>query len=67
MRSELLELDEARFLVDFHQTVEKSRQKDWNDSHIKTKTFAQGDQVFLYNSKYQKNLGKLQMHWLGPS
>jgi hypothetical protein len=34
--------------------------------HIKTKTFVQGDQVLLYDSKYQKHLGKLQMHWLGP-
>jgi hypothetical protein len=28
--------------------------------------FAQGDKVFLYDSKYQKHPGKLQMHWLGP-
>ena len=36
---ELLELDEAQFLVDFHQTVEKDRHKSWNDRHIKIKTF----------------------------
>jgi hypothetical protein len=28
--------------------------------------FAQGDQVLLYDRKYQKHPGKLQMHWLGP-
>jgi hypothetical protein len=22
--------------------------------------------VLLYDNKYQKHLGKLQMHWLGP-
>jgi hypothetical protein len=64
--TELLELDEARFLADFHQTVEKARQKAWHDRHIKTKSFVQGDQVLLYDSKYQKHPGKLQMHWLGP-
>jgi hypothetical protein len=36
---ELLELDEAQFLVDFHQNVEKDRHKSWNDRHIKIKTF----------------------------
>jgi hypothetical protein len=63
---ELLALDEARFLVDFHQTDEKARQKSWHDRHIKTKMFAQGDQVMLYDSKYQKNPRKPWMHWLGP-
>jgi hypothetical protein len=28
---ELLELEEARFLAYFHQTVEKSQQKAWHD------------------------------------
>jgi transposase InsO family protein len=37
--AELLELDEARFLANFHQTVEKARQKAWHDRHIKTKLF----------------------------
>jgi hypothetical protein len=64
--AELMEVEEAIFLADFHQTVEKARQKSWHDRHIKTKTFSQGDQVFLYDSKYQKHPGKLQMHWLGP-
>jgi hypothetical protein len=62
---ELMQLDEAIFLANFHQTVEKSRQKAWHDRHIKHKYFAQGDKVLLYDSKYQKHPGKLQMHWLG--
>jgi hypothetical protein len=62
---ELLALDEAQFLVDFHQTVEEAKQKAWHDKNIKTKYFTQGDQVFLYHSKYHKHLGKLQMHCLG--
>jgi hypothetical protein len=63
---ELQELEETRFLADFHQSVEKARQKSWHDRHIKTKVFAQGDKVLLYDSRYQKHPGKLHMHWLGP-
>jgi hypothetical protein len=47
---ELQELEETRFLADFHQSVEKARQKSWHDRHIKTKSFAQGDKVLLYTS-----------------
>jgi hypothetical protein len=64
--TELQELEETIFLVDFHQLVEKSRQKAWHDRHINTKVFMQGDKVLLYDSWYQKHLGKLRMHWLGP-
>jgi hypothetical protein len=64
--ADLQELEEARFLADFHQSVEKSRQKYWHDRHINTKRFVQGDKVLLYDSHYQKHPGKLCMHWLGP-
>jgi hypothetical protein len=63
---DLQELEETRFLADFHQTVEKARKKSWHDRHIKTKVFVQGDKVLLYDSRYQKHPGKLCMHWLGP-
>jgi hypothetical protein len=63
---ELQELEETIFLEDFHQSVEKERQKSWHDRHINTKVFMQGDKVLLYDSQYQKNPGKLCMHWLGP-
>ena len=59
---ELQELDEARFLAEFHQKVQKDRQKPWHDRHIKNKTFQVGGKVLLYDSKFQKFLGKLQMH-----
>jgi hypothetical protein len=49
---ELHELKETRFLADFHQSVEKERQKYWHDKHIKTKVFMQGDKVLLYDSRY---------------
>ena len=38
----------------------------WHDHHIKKKQFAEGDLVLLYDSKFIKHPGKLQMHWLGP-
>jgi hypothetical protein len=64
--ADLKELEEERFLSNFHQSVEKSRKKTWHDRHIKSKRFAQGDKVLLYDSHYQKHPGKLCMHWLGP-
>jgi hypothetical protein len=64
--ADLQELEEARFLADFHQTVEKARHKSWHDRHIKSKIFMQGDKVLLYDIRYQKHPGKLCMHWLGP-
>jgi hypothetical protein len=63
---ELQELEEIRFLANFHQSVEKERQKGWHDKHIRTKLFSQGDKVLLYDNRYQKYPGKLRMHWLGP-
>ena len=63
---ELQELDEARFLAEFHQKVQKARQKAWHDRHIKTKAFQVGGKALLYDSRFQKFPGKLQMHWLGP-
>jgi hypothetical protein len=59
---ELQELEETMFLADFHQSVEKERKKYWHDRHIKTKVFAQGDKVLLYESWYKKHPGKLHMH-----
>jgi hypothetical protein len=64
--ADLQELEEVRFLVDFHHSVEKARQKAWHDRHIKSKIFVQGDKVLLYENRYQKHPGKLCMHWLGP-
>jgi len=63
---ELQEIEETRFLADFHQSVDKARQKTWHDRHIKTKVFVQGDKVLLYDIRYQKHPGNLRMHWLGP-
>jgi len=61
---ELQELEETRFLENFHQSIEKERKKSWHDRHIKNKIITQGDKVLLYDSQYEKNPGNLRMHWL---
>lgn len=63
---QLMELEEDRFLVGFHQQVQKEREKSWHDRHIKLLTFKVNDLVLLYDSKFMKFLGKFQMHWMGP-
>ena len=64
--TQLIKLEEDRFIAGFQQQVVKDRQKAWHDRHIKQKQFAIGDLVLLYNSKFIKHPGKLQMHQLGP-
>jgi hypothetical protein len=59
-------MDEYQILAGFHQQVQKARDKDWNDKHIKKKTFKEGDLVLIYDSKSIQHPGKLRMHWLGP-
>jgi len=34
--------------------------------HIKLRTFKVNDLVLLYDSKFDKFLGKFRMHWMGP-
>ena len=62
----LVGLEEDRFIVGFHQQVQKAREKAWHDRHIKHKTFKVGDLVLLYDSKFTKFPDKFSMHWLGP-
>eukprot|EP00253_Pinus_taeda_P007634 PITA_07634 len=64
--TQLDELEEERFLVGFHQQVQKQCEKAWHDQHIKLWTFKVNDLVLLYDTKFDKFLGKFRMHWLGP-
>jgi hypothetical protein len=64
--AQLLELEEDRFIVGFHQQVQKEREKAYHDRHIKRKVFKQGDLVLLYDKKFMKHPGKFKTHWLGP-
>jgi hypothetical protein len=62
----LIELEEDRFIAEFHQQVQKEREKVYHDMHIKKKAFKQGDIVLVYDSKFIKHLGRFRMHWLVP-
>ena len=50
--AQLLALEEDRFIVGFHQKVQKAREKDWHDRHIKSKTLQIRDLVLLYDNKF---------------
>lgn len=53
-------------MVAFHQQVQKEHEKAWHDQYIKLCAFKVNDLVLLYDSKFDKFPGKLQMNWLGP-
>jgi hypothetical protein len=61
----LLELEKDRFITGFHQQVQKEREKDYYDRHIKRKTFKYGDLVLLYENKFMKHTEEFMTHWLG--
>ena len=63
---QLIHLEEERFVIGFHQNVEKQRKKVWHDRHIKSKHFEVGGLVLMYDNKFFKHTGKLKTHWLGP-
>jgi transposase InsO family protein len=64
--AQLIELEEDKFIVGFHQRVQKEREKAYHDRHIKKKAFKQGDLVLLYDNKFMKHPGKFRTPWLGP-
>jgi hypothetical protein len=64
--SQLVELEEDRFIAGFHQQVQKEREKAYHDRHIKKKSFKQGDLVLVYDSKFARHPWKFITHWLGP-
>ena len=41
------------------------RRKAWHDCHIKFRLFNVGEKVLVYDSRYYKFPGKLQIRWLG--
>jgi hypothetical protein len=63
---QLMELEEDKIIVDFHQEVQQEKDKSWHDRNTKKKNFKVGDLVLLYDSTYLQHLGKLIMHYLGP-
>ena len=63
---QLVQMEEDQFISGYYQRVKKERQKAWLDCHIKFKQFHLGDFVLLYDNKFLKHPGKLQIHQLGP-
>jgi len=45
--------------------MKKRRKKAWHDRHIRKNSFEIGEQVLLYDCKFQKFSGKLQINYLG--
>jgi len=52
--AQLTELEEDRFLVAFHQQVQKECKKAWRDRHVKLCTFKVNYLVLLYDNKVDK-------------
>ena len=63
---EIDELAKLRNDAYFNSKIAKDRQKKWHDQLITRKTFNQGDQVLLYDSKLHLFSGKLKSRWTGP-
>ena len=50
----------------FNTYVAQQKRKSFYDSKLRHKEFKVGDLVLLYDSRFMKFPGKLQIHWLGP-
>jgi hypothetical protein len=59
-------LDEKRRDAHLHTYAMQVRRKSYYDSKLRPKQFKEGDLVLLYDSRFFKFPGKLQIHWLGP-
>ena len=46
--------------------LQRIGRRKWHDQLITRKTFSQGDQVLLYDSKLHLFPGKLKSRWTGP-
>lgn len=64
--AQLEALDEKRRDAYLYTFAMQKRRKSFYDSKLGAKTFKVGDLVLLYDSRFFKFPGKLQMHWLGP-
>ena len=63
---DIKELEELRNDAYFNSRIEKDKLKKWHDQLIARKSFKQGDQVLLYDSKLQIFPSKLKSRWTGP-
>ena len=63
---DLNELEEIRNNAYLNTKIAKERSKKWHDQMIMGKSFKEGDQVLLYDSKLHLFPGKLKSRWTGP-
>ena len=63
---EIDELEELRNDAYFNSKMAKDKNKKWHYQLITRKTFNQGDQVHLYDSKLHLFPDKLKSRWTGP-
>jgi hypothetical protein len=59
-------LDEKRREAYLHTYAMQKYRKSFYDSKLAPKPFKVGDLVLLYDSRFFKFPGKLQIHWMGP-
>ena len=59
------ELEELQNDAYLNSKIAKDKFKKWHDRIVAYKTFKQGDQVFLYDSKFHLFPGKLKSRWTG--
>ena len=59
-------LDEKRREAYLNTLATQNRRKSYYDSKLRPKEFKVGSLVLLYDSRFFKFPGKLQMHWIGP-
>ena len=60
------ELEELREMEYENSRIYKEHTKKWYDANVKIKSFQEGDQVLLFNSRLRLFPGKLKSRWSGP-
>ncbi|KAJ9547052.1 hypothetical protein OSB04_019595 [Centaurea solstitialis] len=63
---QLVELDEVRFHACENAKIYKEKTKVWHDRRINQRTFSEGQQVLLFNSRLKIFPSKLKSRWSGP-
>ena len=59
-------MDEFRHEAYENAKLYKEKTKQWHDQRFLPRTFEQGQQVLLYNSRLKLFPGKLKSRWSGP-
>ena len=63
---QLNELEELKKMAYENSRIYKERTKKWYDAKVKLKSFQEGDEVLLFNSRLRLFPGKLKSRWSGP-